>query len=217
MIIYSIYVYYIHSSIEKKGIQTLYNTSVKLVQENSLELVNELGVEYNMQADLIVFTAGTEQSQFIKDLSLTKDKFGRILVNKFLQSIDYRNVFSLGDCCTIENEYNPATAQVAMQQASTVSYNIIQNIKNYTIDNMKNIKLKEFKFLNLGEMLTLGDTNAAITSLNGWLKLSGPIAAAGRRAIYAVRMPTITQSVKAFLAASTVTTGKLLSKQLNKK
>lgn len=190
---------------------------MKLVLENSLQLVNELGVEYNMPADLIVFTAGTEQSQFIKDLSITKDKFGRILVNKFLQSIDYSNVFALGDCCGIDNEYNPATAQVAMQQSSTVSYNIIENIKKNTKNNLKNIKFKEFKFLNLGEMLTLGDTNAAITSLNGWIKLSGPIAAAGRRAIYAVRMPTITQSVKAFLAASTVTTGKILSNRFNKK
>jgi len=110
-------------------------------------------------------------------------------------------------------------------------------------------------------MLTLGDTNAAVTSLNGLVALKGPIgtareytihsiychvsiaaytdhlyilvfvivlplllafliiyvmfcyaiAAIGRRAIYAVRMPTITQSVKAFVSAASVTTGKLLS------
>jgi len=255
-----------HSTIERKGILTAYNTSVKLVTSNSLQLINNTsGEEYELPADLIVFTAGTEQSTFIKGLELTKDIYGRILTNKFLQSIDRPEVFAMGDCSFVEGSKNPSTAQVAMQQSYTVSSNVILNIKKLLQSNLDAAstvvpRYNEFNFLNLGEMLTLGDTNAAVTSLNGLVALKGPIgtvieymihsiyfhvsiyccvyrvmivcndgtppiacfpyyicyvcyaiAAIGRRAIYAVRMPTITQSVKAFVSAASVTTGKLLS------
>ena len=256
---------YMHSTIERKGILTAYNTSVKLVTSNSLQLINNTsGEEYKLPADLIVFTAGTEQSAFIKGLELTKDIYGRILTNKFLQSIDRPEVFAMGDCSFVEGSKNPSTAQVAMQQSYTVSSNVILNIKKLLQSNLDAAstvpRYNEFNFLNLGEMLTLGDTNAAVTSLNGLVALKGPIgtaieytihsiychvsaaytdhlyilvfvimlplllafliiyvmfcyaiAAIGRRAIYAVRMPTITQSVKAFVSAASVTTGKLLS------
>lgn len=171
---------YIHSTIERKGILTAYNTSVKLVTSNSLQLINNTsGEEYELPADLIVFTAGTEQSAFIKGLELTKDIYGRILTNKFLQSIDRPEVFAMGDCSFVEGSTNPSTAQVAMQQSYTVSSNVILNIKKQLQSNLDAAsavpRYNEFNFLNLGEMLTLGDTNAAVTSLNGLVALKGPI------------------------------------------
>ena len=175
---------YIHSTIERKGILTAYNTSVKLVTANNLQLINNTsGVEYELPADLIVFTAGTEQSTFIKGLELTKDTYGRILTNKFLQSIDHPEVFAIGDCSFVEGSTIPSTAQVAMQQSYTVSSNVLLNIKKLLQKNNNNHdatttaapRYNEFNFLNLGEMLTLGDTNAAVTSLNGLVALKGPI------------------------------------------
>ena len=171
---------YMHSTIERKGILTAYNTSVKLVTSNSLQLINNTsGEEYELPADLIVFTAGTEQSAFIKGLELTKDIYGRILTNKFLQSIDRPEVFAMGDCSFVEGSKNPSTAQVAMQQSYTVSSNVILNIKKQLQSNLDAAstvpRYNEFNFLNLGEMLTLGDTNAAVTSLNGLVALKGPI------------------------------------------
>ena len=69
---------------------------------------------------------------------------------------------------------------------------------------MRSDKLKKFAFVPLGEMLTLGSLDASITGLGGLFKLSGPIAALTRRAVYAVRMPTSQQRIKA------ATTGSLL-------
>ena len=204
-------------SLAKSGVNVYYNTSVQRINADSVSLVDRGSeVAFELPADLVIFTAGTEQSQFIRDLELEKDPSGRILTRPTLQSKSYPYVFALGDCSSVEGQLVPSTAQVAMQQSGTVASNILRNIK---ADRMvaKNSRrkppaLKDFKFVSLGEMLTLGDTNAAVSTLGGYVKLSGPLAAAGRRAVYAVRMPTTTQTVKALVAAPAVTAGKLLRK-----
>lgn len=195
------------------------NTAVKCVHKDSVELTDiSSGATSTVPSDIVLFTAGTEPSPLIQSLAVRKDKYGRILTSKTLQCMDVPCIFALGDCGTVENAHNPATAQVAMQQASTAAHNVLaflaapgdesphEQRAGHTVAAMK-----EFEFYSLGEMLTLGDTNATITSLGGWVTLSGPIAALGRRAVYGVRMPTLTQTVKALISASAVTGGKLLA------
>ena len=56
-----------------------------------------------------------------------------------------------------------------------------------------------FRYTNLGEMLTLGDFDASVSgpsALEGLIKLSGPVASAARRVVYAARMPTADQRIK---------------------
>eukprot|EP01035_Chromulina_nebulosa_P025058 gene25058-32670_t len=88
-----------------------------------------------------------------------------------------------------------------MQQAGTVAGNIAKYLKSSNSSDGLSI----FKYLPLGEMLTLGITDGAISSLG----------ALGRRVVYAVRMPTLTQQAKALLTAGAVTTGKLFSSFFN--
>ena len=76
-----------------------------------------------------------------------------------MQCIGHDDIFALGDCAAIENQENPATAQVAMQQSGIVAANICKITRGGKSRN----QLKKFKFLNLGEMLTLGVTHASIT------------------------------------------------------
>eukprot|EP00600_Ochromonadales_sp_CCMP1393_P003004 CAMPEP_0174986270 /NCGR_PEP_ID=MMETSP0004_2-20121128/18833_1 /TAXON_ID=420556 /ORGANISM="Ochromonas sp., Strain CCMP1393" /LENGTH=422 /DNA_ID=CAMNT_0016239069 /DNA_START=187 /DNA_END=1455 /DNA_ORIENTATION=+ len=203
-------------SLAKRGIVVSYNTTVQSVKEDGLVVVDSTGEPKDVPADLVLFTAGTEQSNFVKSLDLAKDDFGRILTQKTLQSASNPNIFALGDCSAVGDASNPATAQVAMQQSGVVAKNVLRSIKyerktnNAITADTVVPNLEEFKYVSLGEMLTLGDTNAAITSLGGWVKLSGPLAALSRRTIYAVRMPTVTQSVKAMVTAGAVTTGKLI-------
>lgn len=192
------------------GIATKLNTSVKEVRANELVLIDANGREYSEAADLIILTSGTEQSEFIKSLDIAKDATGRILTRNTLQSKDYNEVFALGDCSCIEGQPNPSTAQVAMQQSDVVAKNIERLSSPSSVDPVPSAQLDTFKFLDLGEMLTLGITDASVTSLGGLLELSGPFAALGRRIIYAVRMPTTAQSAKALITAGSVTTGKLM-------
>ena len=131
-------------------------------------------------------------------------------------------LWAIGDCAYIEGEQVPSTAQAAMQQADILSANLITTASANTLTSStskgitaidgqltRSDKLKEFSFVPLGEMLTLGSLDASITGLGGLFKLSGPAAALARRAVYAARMPTNQQRVKAaatggFLGALTL-------------
>lgn len=202
-------------SLQAQGVKIRCKTSAKAVQSNGLLLIDENKEEYFLESDLILFTAGMEQSQFVRNLNIAKDKFGRIAVKKSLQSIEHDNVFALGDCCGIEGDEVPSTAQAAMQQASVLAKNVNlawmgQNADNSSLEEKP--QLEDFSFLSLGEMVSLGDSNAAITSLGGYFTLNGPLAAIGRRLVYVARMPTASQSIKALFTASSTVTGKLLSK-----
>eukprot|EP00597_Dinobryon_sp_UTEXLB2267_P004609 CAMPEP_0170065156 /NCGR_PEP_ID=MMETSP0019_2-20121128/5350_1 /TAXON_ID=98059 /ORGANISM="Dinobryon sp., Strain UTEXLB2267" /LENGTH=494 /DNA_ID=CAMNT_0010271957 /DNA_START=61 /DNA_END=1545 /DNA_ORIENTATION=- len=209
-------------SLGEYGVKVSLRTSVKSVGEGSLTLIDEEGSEYSYSTDLAIFTAGTEQSPLVKLLDVQKDKFGRILTTDTLQLKDYPNVFALGDCSSVEGVSNPSTAQVAMQQAGTTAGNLAKWLKSNATGSSeaqqpRAQRLEAFKYLPLGEMLTLGMTDGAISSLGGLVQLSGPLAALGRRVVYAVRMPTATQQAKALLTAGAVTSGKLFQAVFGRK
>jgi NADH dehydrogenase FAD-containing subunit len=98
-------------TLARSGIKVTLKTSVKDVREDSLTLIDESGEEYSYAADLVIFTAGTEQSPFVRAIDAEKDRFGRLVTRDTLQLKDFPNVFSLGDCSSVEGQQNPSTAQ----------------------------------------------------------------------------------------------------------
>ena len=74
-----------------------------------------------------------------------------------------------------------------MQQADYAAWNVRAA--------MRNERMLPYRYANLGEMLSFGGADAALSSL-GLLELKGPLAAASRRAVYAARMPTAKQAAK---------------------
>jgi NADH dehydrogenase FAD-containing subunit len=206
----------------KKTVKEITDKSVLLEDLKTRELIS-------LKADLVVLTSGVQSNQLVNKLPLEKDRFGRILTTSTLQSKDRPNVFVLGDCSFADTKENqaPATAQVAMQQAGIVAQNVYRRAQLYSskitpadgsaivaeihTKVSSNGELKKFKYLSLGEMLSLGITDASITSVGGLLTLSGPLASAMRRLVYAVRMPTPSQAIKAAFSATLTTTGKVVS------
>ena len=78
------------------------------------------------------------------------------------------------------------------------------------------LTLLRVRYIPLGEMLSLGNTDAAITSLGGLVTLDGPVASAARRLVYAARMPTNQQRVTAAVSAGVYTATNLLSELLGR-
>jgi NADH dehydrogenase len=221
---------FVYRALKAKGVQVRYNTAVRRVHEDGVDIHDPFsGASETIPADLVLLTAGTEQTGLIQHTALRKDAFGRVVTNRSLQSVDVPYVFALGDCSAVEGDANPCTAQVAMQQAPVVAQNVLAYLDQAqsraagdsagTATEARvgdSSAMKQFRFFSLGEMLSLGDTNASIVSLGGWVTLSGPIAALGRRAVYGVRMPTLTQGLTALVSAGAVTSGKLLSSMFQK-
>jgi NADH dehydrogenase len=82
-----------------------------------------------------------------------------------------------------EGQVVPATAQSALQAARCVAWNLWASRENRT--------LQPFRYQALGEMVSLGRGDAALSGLG--LTLSGPLAAAARRLVYISRQPTAEQ------------------------
>ena len=204
------------------NVKILCETSVKEVTRNGLTVIDNAGIEQDIESDIVICTAGVQQSALLSLFPLTKDSYGRILTKDTLQTIEYDNVFAIGDCSAIQDMKLPSTAQVAMQQADVVSKNIVKRASlsptsTSTTTLRDELSLESFKYVPLGEMLTLGYTDASITSLGGLLKLSGAPAAVARRLVYAARMPTISQSVNALIGAGIGTVGTILVDALERR
>jgi len=157
---------------------------------------------------LLLWTAGatptSERNTGVRNSILPRDAMGRILTSPTLNVPQHPNVFAIGDCSRPKKVPYPGTAQVAIQQATVAAWNAYATLTYGTGDRRRRTtgtdaesKLLPFKFLNLGEMMTLGSDDATISTLGGLVELSGPAASWLRRWIYAVRMPTARQGLRA--------------------
>ena len=178
--------------------------------------------ESTFDADLLLWTAGAMSKNEQRDIlnsKLPRDVNGRIVTNEFLRVKGLNNVYALGDCSRPRKLPYPATAAVAMQQAPVVAWNVFSSTmtrKQQDVGSEIGITSYEqlpFEYLDLGQMMTLGDDDATITSLNGLFQLDGSIASFTRRLIYAIRMPTLQQA----LIAAVSSTNKRLQKSSSNK
>lgn len=192
-------------SLQDKGVDVIYSTSVQEITKDGLELRSKDSVdgagEYFKGADLIIATLGIQQSPLLTSIgpsSLEIDSAsGRLLVHETLQSMSNDDIFALGDCSRIKGVDLASTAQVAMQQADIVTKNIL--LKSEVGRDETASALERFTYVPLGEMLTLGATEAAISGIGGLVEIDGPLASAARRLVYAARMPTKEQTATALL------------------
>lgn len=180
------------------GISINVNTDVKKVSQSEVTVLDKItNEEYDIPADLVISTCGVQPNSLIQSLTLKKDAYGRLFTKRTLQSVDYPNIFALGDCSSILNEALPSTAQVAMQQSEIVANNLFTNAKSKDVPSF--MEFDNFRYVPLGEMLTLGKTDASVYSLGGLVKLDGPLAAISRRFVYSIRMPTNNQRATALI------------------
>ena len=177
-------------ALAKRNIQLLLSTEVQEITANSIILKQQHTIsEYS--TDLVLWTAGTETIDWIKNLPCQRNNLGKLLTRPTLQLIDYPEVIALGDLADIRNNKTtpvPTTAQAAYQQASCAANNL-QAI-------LQNKRPKRFYYLHLGDMLTLGKGEAIISSFG--INLSGKLADLLRRLIYIQRLPTMRHRLQVF-------------------
>lgn len=154
-----------------------------------------------VDAELVFWTAGMKPAgllQGIEGFPLVQGE--RISVDDFLRlpsgqlddaaDASVGRVFALGDCasCLRDGERLPASAQVAFQQADYIAYNLWATCNSE--GERAPPSLLPFRYIGLGEMMTLGSLGKASLATPFGVSLSGPVAALARRVVYAARMPT---------------------------
>ena len=195
--------------LDAKGINVVLNTRVASVDEGGLTLQPKAAAwspaepasaePYRLETDLVVWCAGSAPTTLAAPgwpLPLSAD--GRILTDPTLAVRGAPRLFALGDGAACELAASgltptPSTAQAAMQQADYAAWNVRAALRD------EPNKMMSFRYADLGEMLSLGDSAGSMSSL-GLINLQGPLANLGRRAVYAARMPTSQQAVRAGLS-----------------
>ncbi|XP_020255923.1 alternative NAD(P)H-ubiquinone oxidoreductase C1, chloroplastic/mitochondrial isoform X2 [Asparagus officinalis] len=158
----------------------------------------ERGLESKMvEADLVLWTVGSkplvpELEPFDWPRGIQLNVRGQAETDETLRVKGHPRIFAIGDSAAIRDSSGrllPATAQVAFQQADFAGWNLWAAINDRP--------LLPFRFQNLGEMMTLGRNDAAITpSFIEGLTLEGPIGHTARKLAYLWRLPTDEHRVK---------------------
>ncbi|MGE4282379.1 MAG: FAD-dependent oxidoreductase [Clostridia bacterium] len=109
-----------------------------------------------IRTQTVIWTSGVQANSFVKETGLALSKRNRIEVNKYLQAINYPNVYAVGDNAYSTDEKGngvPPFVEAALQTAHTAAYNLASDIKGST-------EKKEFKPDFHGVLVSIGSVYA---------------------------------------------------------
>jgi NADH:ubiquinone reductase (H+-translocating) len=139
----------VEAKLRQLGIEV--RTSTKVVGADAKGVI--LDGDRRIDANLIVWAAGVKAPDVTSKLGLEVNRKGQIVVRPTLQSQADENVFALGDCSSLSGPNGkplPTTAQVARQQAVFLARSLAGHLK-------QNKPLAEFRFRDMGSLVSLGD------------------------------------------------------------
>lgn len=171
-----------YRALTRRRVTLDFETRVAEIAENKITLINHQG-KTDLPVDLVLWTVGTRSIPWVRHLPCQQNNQGQILTHSTLQVLDYPEVLALGDIAEIQDYRGqlPKTAQAAYQQADCAAKNLYRLVQGK--------RLKPFRYLHLGEMLTLGKGEAVVSSFA--LKISGRLAGMIRQFVYLQRLPTL--------------------------
>ncbi|MCI0707618.1 MAG: FAD-dependent oxidoreductase [Ignavibacteriae bacterium] len=101
---------------------------------------------------LAVWTTGIGPREFVQQLTIAKDRIGRIITNEMFQAKDSYDVYALGDCGTVEGKNYPATAQVAQQEGAYLAKALKQRVLGKSV--------QPFRYKHYGMLAYIGGERA---------------------------------------------------------
>lgn len=112
-------------------VETILGVGVKAVDADRLDYQPANSTETKtLLTQTTIWTAGTAANPLIQSLksqipTAHLDKHGLPLVTPTLQLLDFPEVFAAGDCADVQQQQQPALAQVAYQQGANIARNLI--------------------------------------------------------------------------------------------
>lgn len=155
--------------LENLGVQVMTQTMVTDINETGVSLKLSNGNIEGIKSRTVIWAAGVKPADINSTLGVPLDRAGRIIVNSFLSLDAAPNVFVIGDQAHFDEKNGrvlPGLAPVALQMGSHSAKNIIHMIKGE--------KPSEFKYLDKGQMATIG-RKLAVMEFKG-LKARGTFA-----------------------------------------
>ncbi|CAK9257160.1 unnamed protein product [Sphagnum jensenii] len=172
-----------------------------------------------LEADLVLWTVGPQASLPPAETQAGYQAFplnvrGQADTDEMLRVKGHPRIFAIGDSAGTKDDSGrllPATAQVAFQQADYAGWNLWAAINNRP--------LLPFRYQHLGEMMTLGTADAAVSLgfVEGFT-LDGLLGHSARKLAYLYRLPTNDHKARvglSWLAKSTISSISFLQDSIN--
>lgn len=141
----------------RRGIELRLNTKIRSVRPDRVELEGQPPI-YTRN----FIWAGGVRGNAVVEAAFTSNSRGRALVNEYLQSVDFPDVYIIGDCALALHPETgqpvAPTAQNAIAQGRLVARNIAAELAGRP--------LERYRATNYGMVASLG-RNAAIASIGG--------------------------------------------------
>jgi NADH dehydrogenase len=171
---------YVTDLLVQQGVDLRLGTRLEKVVDGRVTLSD--GTE--LDAGLLVWTAGVKANPVVARFGLPLDDRGRVRVGPYLQVEGHENVWALGDCAAVPNEatpdhLDPPTSQHALRQGRRLGANIkaVQGGR----------PPRPYKFRSLGQVATLG-RREGIADFRG-LRLRGLFGWLAARGVHLVQVP----------------------------
>ncbi|PKM82938.1 MAG: FAD-dependent oxidoreductase [Firmicutes bacterium HGW-Firmicutes-14] len=160
--------------LREKGVRIVTDTSIEEVTENRIELSSGEVIK----TGTFIWTGGIRANRVVARSGFTSAVRGRARVNKYLQAVDYPNVYIIGDNAFITDpatgDVMGPTAQVAIQGGYIAAHNIMADARGDD--------LKVFYPRELGRVVSLG-RNVAVGQIGKKFKSKGRVAGLLKQAI----------------------------------
>lgn len=120
----------------KKVVKYLNKNGVEILTDSPITKVNEASIELKsgriIKTRSFIWTGGVQNDSFSGKLEITLGKRGRIESNEFMQSLDYKNVYIVGDNVSYKDTKTgmlPPLVETALQTADYAAKNIVNDIQ----------------------------------------------------------------------------------------
>ena len=187
--------HYAQKRMEDRGVAFRLNTRLTDAQPGVVVLSDG-----EIQADTLVWTAGTAPNPLLKSLAVEKDKRGAIVVDRALAVPGHPATWALGDCASIRDAKTdkpcPPTAQFALREAEL----LVRNIKAQ----LEGSPLRGFHFDSLGAFCVVGHQTACAEltlplARGRSIRFSGLLAWFMWRGIYLSKLPGLERKIRVLM------------------
>ena len=111
-------------SLKARGIDIIEHCAVKEIHPDRVELESL----HKYDADVIFVATGVNPSAVIRKSGLSAGPDGGLLVNRYLQSIDYPEIFGGGDCIYFQEQPLDKVGVYAVRQNPVLLHNLMASL-----------------------------------------------------------------------------------------
>ncbi len=118
--------------VRARAIQSLVSRNIEILEQSNVSTIQhgiiELESCQTFPADIIFVAVGVQPSPVFKESGLAVGPDGGLMVNKYLQSTDYPNIFGGGDCIHFKEKPLDKVGVYAVRENPIILHNIMASL-----------------------------------------------------------------------------------------